>query len=261
MTETQDSPKTNFSRPEKSSLYLSIVIPAYNEASRLSCTLQTVRDYLKERFERFEIIVVNDGSADETQAIASDYAQNAPDIRVLGYNVNRGKGYAVRTGMLAAEGDAVLFSDADLATPIEETERLLKHLSDGYDIVIASRAVPGAELVVHQPFYREMGGRVFNRIVQFFLVPGIWDTQCGFKLFRKDVVLPVFGICEDESFAFDLEVLYVARKLGFSIAEVPVRWRHVEGSKVRVVREAFRALATMYRVRKRHRKLAKQGQY
>ncbi len=234
---------------------ISVVVPAYNEENRLGDTLPVMYDYLQERFPQFELIVVDDGSTDRTPSIVQEFAQQHPEVRLLSYQPNRGKGYAVRTGVLHSRGEWVLFSDADLATPIEELPNLAARLREGYDIAIASRAVRGAKLVVRQPWYRELAGRSFNLMVQLLAVPGIHDTQCGFKLFRQEAAREIFSRCEENGFSFDIEVLHVALRLGYRIAEVPVHWMHREGSKVRLLRDAVRMFVALLRISRRHHAL------
>lgn len=231
---------------------ISVVVPAYNEQQRLGETLPTLHRYLAEHFDWFELIVVDDGSSDGTAYIVRQFAESHPSVKLISYQPNRGKGHAVRTGVLQSQGELVLFSDADLATPIEELETLRARLSEGYDIAIASRAVRGAQLVIRQPWYREMAGRSFNLLVQLLAVPGIHDTQCGFKLFRRSVAYEVFSRCQEDGFGFDIEVLHVAMRLGYRIAEVPVRWMHREGSKVRLLRDAWRMFVALLHIRRRH---------
>jgi dolichyl-phosphate beta-glucosyltransferase len=201
------------------------------------------------------MVVVDDGSTDRTASIAQEFARQHPQTRVISYQPNRGKGHAVRTGILQSRGEWVLFSDADLATPIEELPNLAAKLREGYDIAIASRAVRGAKLVVRQPWYREFAGRSFNLIVQLLAVPGIHDTQCGFKLFKQDAAREIFSRCEENGFSFDIEVLHVAMRLGYRIAEVPVHWMHREGSKVRLLRDAVRMFLALLRIWRRHHAL------
>jgi len=228
---------------------LSVIVPAYNEETRIGATLQRMVAYLEERGESFELIVVSDGSTDNTNAVVNKIAEAHVQLRLLTYSPNRGKGYAVRVGMLAATGERVLFSDADLATPIEEVEKLSEALDKGCDIAIGSRDTIGSELIRRQSFVREMGGRFFNQLVQLIAVPGIHDTQCGFKLFTRRAVQTIYPRCQIDHFAFDVEVLFLARKYGFRISEIPVRWAHQEGSKVRFVRDAIRMLKTLFRIR------------
>jgi dolichyl-phosphate beta-glucosyltransferase len=212
---------------------LSIIIPAYNEESRLPATLHTVTQYLSAREWRFrEIIVVDDGSKDATVAAAEAFQQQGHPVRILKNPGNRGKGYAVRHGMLEAQGDWVLFSDADLSTPIEEFEKLYAAVSDSVLIAIGSRALDRSLIGVHQSQFRERAGQVFNFAMRLALRLDIRDTQCGFKLFRRDAARAIFSRQKLERFGFDAEVLFIARKLGLRAAEVPVRWNNVEGTKV-----------------------------
>lgn len=243
---------TSFDREQPS---ISVVVPAYNEENRLNDTLPVMFTYLREHFPHFELLIVDDGSTDRTPAIVREFAQQHPEVRLISYQPNQGKGHAVRTGILESRGEWVLFSDADLATPIEELPNLSAKLHEGYDIAIASRAVRGAKLVVRQPWYREFAGRSFNLMVQLLAVPGIHDTQCGFKLFRREAAHEIFSRCEENGFGFDIEVLHVALRLGYRIAEVPVHWMHREGSKVRLLRDAVRMFLALLRISRRHQSL------
>jgi dolichyl-phosphate beta-glucosyltransferase len=208
---------------------LSVVIPAYNEALRLPATLARVREHLAGRGLAHEILVVDDGSTDAT----ADLARAAGDVvRLLRHEPNRGKGYAVRRGMLAAIGERRLMSDADLSTPIEELARLEAEIDRGFDVAIGSRAVAGARIEVRQPPYREALGRLFNRLVQVLLLPGVADTQCGFKLFTAAAAEAAFGSCRLDGFSFDVEALYLARRRGLRIAEVPIVWRNDAATRV-----------------------------
>ncbi len=228
---------------------LSVVVPAYNESHRLGASLRRMVEYLDGRGEPWEILVVDDGSTDDTPDQVRRVTADEPRCRLLQYDCNHGKGYAVRYGMVRAAGDFVLFSDADLATPIEELEQLLSAVRAGSPVAIGSRDIPGAKLERRQSAVRELGGKLFNRCVRLVAVPGIHDTQCGFKMFTRDACRQVFGMCRIDNFSFDVEALYLARRLGLSIAEVPVRWSHQEGSKVRFVRDAWRMLLTLVRIR------------
>ena len=209
---------------------LSVVIPAYNEERRLPATLATLLPYLRGRQDPFEVVVVNDGSADRT----SDVAKVAgPEVRVLENPGNRGKGYSVKNGMLDATGAWRLMCDADLSTPIEELERLLAVAkNDHVDVVIASRAVSGANLEKRQSRARESSGRLFNVIVRSLHLPGIHDTQCGFKLFSAQAAEAAFRGSRLDGFAFDVEALVLAKRAGFVIREVPVTWRNDEQTRV-----------------------------
>jgi dolichyl-phosphate beta-glucosyltransferase len=208
---------------------LSVVIPAYNEALRLPATLERVAGHLGARGRAYEVVVVDDGSSDGTADVAR--AAGAA-VRVLRHEPNRGKGYAVRRGMLAATGARRLMTDADLSTPIEELARLEAEIDRGADVAIGSRAVAGARIEVHQPAYREAMGRLFNVLVQALLLPGLADTQCGFKLFTAAAAGAAFGACRLDGFSFDVEALYVARRRGLRIAEVPVVWRNDAATRV-----------------------------
>jgi dolichyl-phosphate beta-glucosyltransferase len=227
------------------------VVPAYNEEARLGASLKRMVAYFDTQSYSVEILVVDDGSTDATVSVAEQVASCRPQVRILSYPDNRGKGHAVRYGMLRARGDRVLFCDADLATPIEEIERLLAKLDSGFDLAIGSRDVAGSELLKRQSALREFGGRCFNKLVQLLAVPGIHDTQCGFKLFSRNAATIIFEQCRIDHFAFDVEVLYLAiRVFGLSVAEVPVRWAHQEGSKVRFARDACRMIKTLFVIRR-----------
>jgi dolichyl-phosphate beta-glucosyltransferase len=206
--------------------------------------------YFAEQNASVEILVVSDGSTDNTNALVSELAAKHPCLHLLSYSPNHGKGFAVRHGMMQAQGERVLFSDADLATPIEEIEKLTAALNSGSDIAIGSRDVKGSQLERRQSMLRELGGRTFNKLVQIAAVPGIRDTQCGFKLFTRRAAQDIFSRCQVDHFAFDVEALYIARRLfGYKISEIPVRWAHQEGSKVRFFRDAFRMLKTLFKIR------------
>ena len=228
---------------------LSIVVPAYDEEKRLGASLKRMLAYFDSMHYPFEILVVDDGSKDDTAQLAKTISACRPQVRLLSYAANRGKGYAVRYGVLQARGERILFCDADLATPIEEVEKLLAKLDEGYDIAIGSRDVKGSQLIKRQSHLRETGGKIFNKMVQTLAVPGIHDTQCGFKLFTQSAAQSIFKRCQVDHFAFDVEVLYLALRFGMRIAEVPVRWQHMEGSKVRFFRDAIRMFKTLFRIK------------
>ena len=236
---------------------LSVVVPAYNEEARLGASLKRMWEYFQSQSYKFEILVVSDGSTDKTVQVVEEMSKDHSEIQLLTYSPNRGKGHAVRYGVLRANGEKILFCDADLATPIEEIENLLKKLDSGFDIAIGSRDVVGSQLIKRQSWLREMGGKTFNKLVQLIAVPGIHDTQCGFKLFTRTSALTIFPRCQVDHFAFDVEVLYLALKIfGLKVAEVPVRWAHQEGSKVRFARDAWRMLKTLFHIRFTHHKLS-----
>ncbi len=224
---------------------LSVVIPAFNEEKRLPETLATVLPFLRARNESFEVVVVDDGSTDRTATVA---AEAGPEVRVLKNPGNRGKGYSVRNGMLDARGDWRLMSDADMSTPIQELDTLQKALTDGAQIAIASRAVTGANVEKHQSILRESSGRFFNLLVRLLHLPGIKDTQCGFKLFSAKAAEAAFRESRLDGFAFDVEALVLAHRAGFSIREVPVTWRNDEQSKVSFSRGLL-AFVDLFRLR------------
>ena len=215
---------------------LSIVVPAFNEAARLPRALQRIAEHLEASRASHEILVVDDGSTDDTADAAVRTLGSG--VAVLRNDGNRGKGYSVRRGMLAATGARRLMTDADLSTPIEERHGLGARLDVGDDIAIGSRALPGSRIEVHQPLLREGMGRVFNLFVRVLAVPGIHDSQCGFKLFTSAAAEAVFSRCRLDGFSFDVEALHVARRLGLKIVEVPVVWRNDAASRVTLVRGA-----------------------
>ena len=206
---------------------LSVVIPAFNEAGRLPRTLERVAAFLRAWGGSHEVLVADDGSTDETARKAREAGAT-----VLRDERNRGKGHAVRRGMLAARGRRRLMTDADLSTPIEEVERFLAKMDEGFDVVIGSRALPGSHIEVHQPWYRENMGRVYNLFVRALALPGLHDTQCGFKLWSAPAARDAFTAARLDGFSFDVEALYLARKRGYRIAEVPVVWRNDAASRV-----------------------------
>ena len=237
---------------------VSVVIPAYNEERRLPQTLERVDAYFETQTYASEILVVDDGSNDQTVRVVELFAQEHPRVRLI-KNDHRGKGFTVRTGMLSARGHIVLFSDADLSTPIEDIEKLLPWFERGYDIVIGSREGMGARRE-HEPFYRHIMGRVFNFIVQVLTVRGIQDTQCGFKAFRQDVAQDIFSrmrLYGDNAkkirggmvTAFDVEVLFIGSKSGYRIKEVPVQWRYGTETKVNPLRDSYRNFRDVLMVR------------
>jgi len=230
-------------------MYLSVVIPAYNEESRLDKTLRAMHTYLQRQPYTAEIIVVDDGSQDRTVSIARAYDGWSPPVCVLHNGRNRGKGFSVQQGFLHARGDYLLFSDADLSTPIEEVEKLLAALREPCDIAIGSRALLGSRVEVHQPWYRENLGRLFNIFVRVLAVPGIRDTQCGFKCFRREAALAICQRMAVERFGFDVEMLYLARRLGYRVREVPVVWRNSPQTRVRMGRDSVSMLGDLLRIR------------
>lgn len=239
-------------------LYLTVVIPAYNESRRLVGSLNRVREYLDTRPYRYEVIVVDDGSLDHTAALAEDWAAGDPRVRVI-RNPHMGKGVAVRTGMLAGQGRYVLYSDADFSTPIEEIGKLLTWLEKGYDVAIGSREGQGA-VRYNEPGYRHLMGRVFNTVVRLLALRQFNDTQCGFKAFAQAANADLFravqiygdnaGVVKGAMVTgFDVEVLYLALKRHYRVKEVPVRWFYAPGSKVNPLRDSLRLVRDVFQVR------------
>lgn len=232
---------------------LSVVIPAYNEEKRLPRTLDEVVAYLRQQRYTWEILVVDDGSSDGTRELAAAASSRIAELRLIAYDQNRGKGYAVRQGILAAAGRYRLFMDADNSTTIDHVERFWPFFEQGADVVIGSRDVPGAEIPVPQPWYREVAGSVGNLIIQLIAVPGISDTQAGFKAFTDRAAQDIFPRLTIDRWGFDVEILAVARLRGFVIKEVPIRWVNSPESKVKlssyfaVLREVLQVRLNIWR--------------
>jgi glycosyltransferase involved in cell wall biosynthesis len=216
---------------------LSIVIPAFNEELRLPISLGKIAAYVREKRPNTEVIVVDDGSADRTVAVAESWRDRIEQLRVVSNGVNRGKGFSVRRGSLEATGAIVLFTDADLSSPIDEGEKLLAALQS-HDVAIGSRAVDRSLIEVHESLFREFAGIIFNHIVRIILRLPFVDTQCGFKAFRRAKCRIIFEQQTIERFGFDPELLYLARHHGLSVAEVPVRWAHSPATKVSMMRDS-----------------------
>jgi dolichyl-phosphate beta-glucosyltransferase len=233
----------------------SVVIPCYNEAARIGETLRATLDYLRDTSPQSELIVINDGSTDATpqiarQVLASAQTQN----RLLENYPNRGKGAAVRSGLLAAQRPIALFSDADLSTPLNETPKLIEPIANGdVDLAFGSRALDRTLIGIHQPWRREYAGRIFNLLVRVATGLSFWDTQCGFKAFRLDKCRPVLEAACVEGFAFDVELLFLAQRANLRVREIPVRWNHAEGSKVDFLRDSVRMLREVIALRAREK--------
>jgi dolichyl-phosphate beta-glucosyltransferase len=229
---------------------ITVVIPAYNEASRLGPGLRQAIDYLARRGLGYELLVVDDGSRDATVEVAEGFAGEG--VRVLRHERNRGKGGAVKTGLLASRGDRVLLSDADFSTPIQELEKLERRLAEA-PVVVGSRAVAGAQIDQRQPFYREFMGKTFNRIIHLLGVRGVRDTQCGFKLLRGDVARQLASELTIDGFAYDVELVWLARRAGYRVEEVGVVWANSPDSRVDPVRSSLSMLRDVVLMRLRHR--------
>jgi len=230
---------------------ISIVIPAYNEEQRLPASLAAIASYLsRKNYLQAEIIVVDDGSSDRTSAVAAEFEQPGVNVIVLGNPGNRGKGYSVRHGILEASGDWILFTDADLSAPIEELDKLMWEARRlDAEVVIGSRAIDRSLIGVHQSPFREYAGRVFNLLMRVLTGLPFWDTQCGFKLYSRKAAREVFSRLRIERFGFDAEALFIAKRRGFKILEVPVRWNHVAGTKVSMIGDSVGMFLDLLRIR------------
>jgi glycosyltransferase involved in cell wall biosynthesis len=229
----------------------SVVIPCFNEAARIRATIGATLGYLEKSSPQSELLIVNDGSTDETSTIAGETLAQAPiEAHLLENFPNRGKGVAVRKGLLAARRSIGLFFDADLSTPLEEIPKVIEPIAnDDVDLAFGSRALDRRLIGQHQPWLREQGGRVFNLLVRLTSGLPFWDTQCGFKAFRLDLCRPILQRARIDGFAFDVELLVLAQRAGLRLREIPVRWNHVEGSKVRFINDSLRMLREVIALR------------
>lgn len=235
---------------------VSIVVPAYEEEERLGDSIRRILAYIGDSGADAELIVVDDGSSDSTAEVARQVCGEFPAAatRVVRYDVNRGKGFAVKTGLLAAAADIALFSDADLSTPIEEMHKLIDPIAAGeYDVTFGSRALDRSLIGTHQPWRREQGGKVFNLVVRLMTGMPFWDTQCGFKAFNLAKFRPLLDVMKIDRFGFDVEFLYVAHLHGFRLKEIPVRWNNDERSKVSVIRDSIRMFDEVRQIRRNAR--------
>lgn len=230
--------------------YLSVIIPAYNEEKRLAATLQAVQNFLLKQESPAEVIVIDDGSSDQTSSIAQKYRRTISNFKILRHAQNLGKGAAVKSGVLSSSGEYILFTDADNSTPIEELNKLLPFATKGnYDLVIGSRYMKGSDVQIRQPWYRRFLGRVGNMVIQVFLLPGINDTQCGFKLLKGEVARELFPQLSINRFGFDMELLYLAKKKKQKIKLIPVSWLNSAQSRVRPVRDGLKTLSELVKIK------------
>lgn len=227
----------------------SIIIPAYNESERITATLESVAAYARQQKWDAEVLVVNDGSRDNTVAVVEQLARSHPFIRIIENPGNRGKGYSVRNGMLQARGQILLFSDADLSSPIEEAPKLFEALAAGADVAIGSRWLRAELQSQRQPLLRQIYGRMFNIALRILLGLNFRDTQCGFKAFRREAAQRIFPLQKIERWGFDPEILFLARKLGYRTVEIPVRWAHSAGTRLHPLRDGMRMVWEIFRVR------------
>lgn len=227
----------------------SFIVPAYNESSRIRPTLDEILRYSAEQNWDAEILVVDDGSRDDTAEVIREYARAHSQIRLLQNPGNRGKGFSVRNGMLHARGDICLFTDADLSSPISEAPKLFEAIRGGADVVIGSRWLRAELQTERQPLYRQAFGRIFNLVLRLFLGLTFKDTQCGFKAFRRAAAQRVFPLQKIERWGFDPEILYIARRMGLKVAEVPVLWAHSEGTRLHPFRDGMRMFVDVLHIR------------
>jgi dolichyl-phosphate beta-glucosyltransferase len=236
---------------------VSIVIPAFNESDRLEGPLREILAFISANTVNAEVIVVDDGSSDDTAKIAENVLESVPDVKsaVIRYDENRGKGFAIKTGLLAATSDIGLFTDADLSAPIEEMSKLVEPIKRGeFDVTFGSRALDRSLIGTHQPWTREQGGRVMNLIIRIMSGLPFYDTQCGFKAFNLLKFRPLLDVMRIDRFGFDIEFLFVAARYGLRLSEVPVRWNDVEGSKVSIFRDPARMIGELVQIRRNARR-------
>ena len=227
----------------------SLVIPAYNESDRIRPTLDEILRYAKEQKWDAEILVVDDGSRDDTAEIVRDYSRSHPQVQLVQNPGNRGKGFSVRNGMLQARGEICLFTDADLSSPIAEAEKLLDAIRNGADVAIGSRWLRAELQTERQPLYRQAFGRIFNLLLRLVLGLHFMDTQCGFKAFRREAAQQIFPMQKIERWGFDPEILFLARRMGLRAVEIPVIWAHSEGTRLHPFRDGIRMFGDVIRIR------------
>jgi dolichyl-phosphate beta-glucosyltransferase len=227
---------------------ISIIVPAYNEQKRIKRTLEAINDYFRNKQVTRQIIVVDDGSSDNTVGVVENLRRGINDLSAITYSPNRGKGYAVKTGVEASQGKYILFTDADNSTPIEEFEKFYPLLKDN-KVVIGSRYVTGSSIVVKQPWYRVLIGRFANMLIQIFILDGVRDTQCGFKAFQHEAAREIFSRIKINHFGFDIEILAIARLLNCAVREIPVSWYNSGESRVRPVKDALRTFRELIHIK------------
>ena len=235
-------------------MYLSVVIPAYNEEKRMGPTLSKIYNFLSTKEYGYEVIVVDDGSTDKTVSEAQrSQLFKGGNLEVIKNRINTGKGFSVKRGILASKGDYVLFSDADLSTPMEEFDKLFDYINKGYDIVIGSRGLEESDVRIHQPWHREKMGKIFNFFVKLFLIKEFNDTQCGFKLFKGDTAREIAASLKIDGFCFDVEFIYLAEKGGHRIKEVGVIWKNSPQSTVKIIGGSASMFLDLLKIRVLHR--------
>ena len=233
-------------------IFLSVIIPCYNEEKRIVSTVLATDGWLSQQKFSYEILVVNDGSKDKTASVVRKLMENTPKLQLIDNFENRGKGAVVKQGMLLAKGNYRLFMDADNSTTIDHFEKMMPLIAEGYEVIIGSRDskdASGARQAVKQPFYRRLIGNLGNLFIQIMAVPGIWDTQCGFKCFSRKAALDIFSRCRISGWAFDVELIWKLRRQGARIVEVPIEWIDSSGSRLRMHRDAPAMLLELLRIR------------
>lgn len=230
-------------------LFLSVIIPAYNEELRIAKSLEKIYFYLEQQPYTYEILIVDDGSTDSTVRVVNDILKRIENGKLIQNQVNRGKGYSVRQGVLQSTGEYVLFSDADLSTPIEEVEKLFQYLKQGDDIAIGSRALKESDIRIHQPWYRECMGKFFNMIIRVAMLTNFHDTQCGFKCFRGEVARELFARQTIDRFSFDVEVLFLAACSDYKVKEVPIQWFNEPNTRVNALKDSSRMFWDVVKIR------------
>lgn len=235
-------------------MYLSIIIPAYNEAKKIKSTLSKIDEFISSKNYDYEVIIVDDGSTDKTidEALKSRL-DKGKKLKIIKNDINRGKGYSVKRGILNSQGEFLLISDADLSTPIEELDKLFHYINNGYDIVIGSRSVVDSDVQIHQPWYREKMGKVFNIFVKFLLLINFHDTQCGFKLLKGNVARDLALLMKIRDFCFDVELLYLAKIKGYRTKETGVIWRNSPQSKVKIISSSSTMFLDLFKIKHMHK--------
>jgi dolichyl-phosphate beta-glucosyltransferase len=228
---------------------ISVVIPAYNEGNRVITSYRILTEYFQKNHPDYELIFVDDGSGKPLKQELGRFLNDDPHTKILTNETNKGKGYSVRRGIIASKGEYVLFTDADLSTPIKEAEKLISALGNGYDLAIGSRALPSSEILLHQSFHRESSGKTFNVILRKILPLQITDTQCGFKAFRRDVAQDIFKRQTLNGFCFDAEILMIAKERGYKLKEIPVVWLNSEKTSVNLFKEPLMMFVDLIKVK------------